>query len=209
MFWEISQNLQENTCAGVPFLINLRAFYIIGFYFALFRNVLQPNHPKHYQYPKPKYKETDSSPLAFQLDWYRRYRWLRYSVEKDTAFCFYCCKCLETHDISERVESAYTVTGFYNWKRALESKKGFAKQQSSGLHKKAKDEVHPEIPNRDPPEMMSSNLKNERKSNQDIIAVYKYTIFKVSFVPYLKCLYGRSNQVFNIHYIYFWKLLII
>ena len=101
----------------------------------LFRNVFEPNQPKHYQYPKSKYKETDPSPLAFQLDWYRRYPWLHYSVEKDAAFCFYCCKYLETHDISERVELACTVTGFRNWKRALESKKGFAKHQSSGLHK--------------------------------------------------------------------------
>ena len=114
----------------------------------LFRNVFEPSQPKHYQYPKSKYKETDPSPLPFQLDWYRGYPWLYYSVEKDGAFSFYCCKYLETHDISERVEPAYTVTGFHNWKRAFESKKGFAKHQSPGLHKEAKDEVHPEIPNR-------------------------------------------------------------
>ena len=127
------------------------------------------NQPKHYQYAKSKYKETDPSLLAFQLDCSRRYPWLHYSVEKDAAFCFYCCKYLETHDISERVEPAFTVTGFRNWKRALESKKGFAKHQSSGLHKKAKDEVHPKMSNLDLPEMMSSNFKNERKNNQDML----------------------------------------
>ena len=131
----------------------------------LFRNVFEPNQPKHYQYPKSKYKETDPSPLAFQLDWYRWYSWLHCKVEKDTAFCFYC-KYLETDDILEQVEPPFTVTGFRNWKRA---KKGFAKHQSSGLHKKAKDEVHPEIPNRDLPEMMPSNLKNKRKNNQDML----------------------------------------
>ena len=110
----------------------------------LFRNVFEPNQPKQYQYPKSKYKETDSSLLAFQLNWYRRYPWLNYSVGKDAAFCFYRCKYLETHDISERVEPAYTVKGFLNWKRALESKK-------------------------DLPEIMSSNLKNERKNNQDML----------------------------------------
>ena len=61
------------------------------------------------------------------------------------------------------------MTGFRNWKRALESKKGFVKHQSSGLHKKAKDEVHPEISNRDLSKIMSSNLKNERKNNQDML----------------------------------------
>ena len=75
----------------------------------------------------------------------------------------------ETQDISERVEPAFTVTGFHNWKRALDCKKEFAKHQSSGLHKKGKDEFHPKIPNRDLPEMMSSNLKNERKKNQDML----------------------------------------
>ena len=134
-----------------------------------FRNVFQPNQPKHYQYTKTKYKEPDPSPLAFQLDWYKWYPWLHYSVEKDAEFCFYCCKYFETHDISEGVEPAFTVSGFHNWKRTLESNKGFAKHQSSELHKKAKDEVHPEIQNRDLPEMMSSNLKNERKNNQDML----------------------------------------
>ena len=131
--------------------------------------MFDPNQPKHYQFPKSKYKETDPSPSPFQLDWYRRYPWLHYSVEKDAAFCFYCCKYLETHDISERVEPAYTVTGFRNWKRALESRNRFAKHQPSGLHKKAKDDVHPEIPNRNLPKMMPSNLKNERKNNQDML----------------------------------------
>ena len=35
--------------------------------------------------------------------------------------------------------------------------------------KKGKDEFHSEIPNQDLPEMMSSNLKNERKNNQDLL----------------------------------------
>ena len=112
-----------------------------------FRNVFEPNQPKHCQYPYSKYKETDPSLLVFQLDLYRRYPWLHYSVEKDAAFCFYCCKYLETHDISEQGELAFIVTGFRNWKKALGGKKGFAKHQSSGLLKKAKDDVHPEIPN--------------------------------------------------------------
>ena len=135
----------------------------------LFRNVSDPDQPKHCQYPKPKYKKIDPSLLAFQLEWYRRYPWLHYSVEKDAAFCFYCAKYLETHNISERVEPAFTVAGFRNWKRALESKKGSSKHQSSGLRKTAKDEVYPKIPNRDLREIMSSNLKNKRKNNQDML----------------------------------------
>ena len=131
--------------------------------------MFEPNQPKHYQYLKSKYKETDHAPRVFQLDWYRRYPWLHYSVQKNAAFCFYCCKYLKTHDISERVEFAFTVTGFRNCKRALESKKGFIKHQSSGLHKKGKDKFHPEIPNQDLLEMMSSNLKNERKNNQAML----------------------------------------
>ena len=136
---------------------------------SLFRNMFEPNQSKHYQYAKSKYKETDPCLLVFQLVWYRRYAWLHYSAEKDVAFCFYCCKYLETHHISERVEPAFTVTDFRYWKRALESKKWFEKHQSSGLHKKAKDNIRPKIPNRDLPEMMPSNLKNERKNNQDML----------------------------------------
>ena len=109
--------------------------------------MFEPNQSKRYQYAKSKYKETDPCPLVFQLVCYRRYPWLHYSVEKDAAFCFYCCKYLETHNTSKRFEPAYTAKDFCNWKSALESKKRFAKHQSSGLHKKAKDKVDPEIPN--------------------------------------------------------------
>ena len=148
--------------------------------------MFEPNQSKRYQYAKSKYKETDPCPLVFQLVCYRRYPWLHYSVEKDAAFCFYCCKYLETHDIFERVEPAFTVTGFRNWKRTLESKKGFAKRQSSGLRKEAKDDIHPEIPNRDLPEMMSSNLKNERKNNQDMLLKILSSIqFLGKFILYL------------------------
>ena len=153
--------------------------------------MFQPNQPKHYQYRKSKYKETDQTPWVFQLVYM-----------KNAEFCFYCCKYLKTHAISERVEPAFTVTCFRNWKRAFESKKGFIKHQSSGLHKKGKDKFHPEIPNQDLSEMMSSNLKNDRKNNQAMLLKILPSIEYLGkyLVPYLKCLYRRSNQVFNIHY---------
>ena len=70
------------------------------------------------------------------------------------------------HNIFERVEPAFTVTGFRNWKVALESKKGFAKQK-------------------DLPEMMSSNLKNKRKNNQDmLIKIISSTQFLGKFILY-------------------------
>ena len=97
--------------------------------------MFEPNQPKHYQYPKSKYKETDPYHLAFQLDWYR----LHYSVEKDTAFFFYCWEYLKTCDLSERDESAFTVT--WSGKSHLRVKQDFQSISHLDYKKKQKDPV--------------------------------------------------------------------
>ena len=55
---------------------------------------------------------------AFVADWFKRYKWLQYSVKKDAAFCYPCQQFLP-HGSKQ---TSYTVTGFRNWKNATDSK---------------------------------------------------------------------------------------
>ncbi|GBP90505.1 hypothetical protein EVAR_79990_1 [Eumeta japonica] len=52
---------------------------------------------------------------AFVSDWFKRYKWLQYSVEKDAAFCYPCQQFLP-HGSKQ---TSYTSTGFRNWKMPL------------------------------------------------------------------------------------------
>ncbi|GBP71798.1 hypothetical protein EVAR_88652_1 [Eumeta japonica] len=67
---------------------------------------------------------------AFVSDWFKRYKWLQYSVEKDAAFCYPCQQFLP-HGSKQ---TSYTSTGFRNWKNATDSKTGFPKHEKSISH---------------------------------------------------------------------------
>lgn len=55
---------------------------------------------------------------------------LEYSVSSDKVFCFPCRKFPK----DSKREVVFTVSGFNNWKAALEAKKGFYKHCSSITH---------------------------------------------------------------------------
>lgn len=67
---------------------------------------------------------------AFVVDWFKRFKWLQYSVEKDAAFCYPCQQFLP-HGSKQ---TSYTSTGFRNWKNATDSKTGFPKHEKSVSH---------------------------------------------------------------------------
>lgn len=75
-------------------------------------------------YPK------DNNSRAFVVDWFKRYKWLQYSVAKDAAFCYPCQQFLP-HGSKQ---TSYTSTGFRNWKNATDSKTGFPKHEKSISH---------------------------------------------------------------------------
>ena len=60
----------------------------------------------------------------FNPAWFKSFQWLEYSVEKDACFC-YPCRLFESVSAigSSRPETAFTSTGFKDWKRAT-GKKG-------------------------------------------------------------------------------------
>jgi|GEM_PF-6140542 len=79
---------------------------------------------------------------AFVADWFKRFKWLQYSVKKDAAFCYPCQQFLP-HGSKQ---TSYTSTGFRNWKNATDSKTGFPKHEKSISHTQAmamwQDKIH-------------------------------------------------------------------
>jgi len=81
--------------------------------------------------PKLKSYPLNHQKRCFQFNWFQNRPWLEYSVQNDTAFCFYC-----RHFSANRlnVGDVFVSSGYNNWKRALENGSGFKKHASSQLH---------------------------------------------------------------------------
>lgn len=90
-------------------------------------NVNAPSQPILDSYPKRAFGATLRS---FNPAWYRSRPWLEYSVVRDACFCFPCRK---YGSINER-DVVFTLTGFNNWKAALERDKGLHRHASSHNH---------------------------------------------------------------------------
>ena len=65
--------------------------------------------PTGIRFPSHAYGSTNRS---FQSSWYTEHDWLKYSIERDTAFNFPCCF------FGIAPDSALTSTGFHDWKHA-------------------------------------------------------------------------------------------
>lgn len=67
---------------------------------------------------------------AFVADWFKKFKWLQYSVKKDAAFCYPCQQFLPQGS----GQASYTQKGFRNWKNATDPKTGLGKHEKSLLH---------------------------------------------------------------------------
>lgn len=88
-----------------------------------------PRQPKLTKFP------TDEDGRKFQTDWYKRYEWLEYSIERQSAFCFACRK--HGTGSAEHLKK-FTVQGFNKWRQALgDPKKGLVQHETSTIHSNA------------------------------------------------------------------------
>ena len=73
----------------------------------------------------------------FQTSWFDKYQWLYYDSCTDAAFCYICVRDHFSNPISpKKAESAFTTTGFINWKKEM-TKDGFRSHDISQAHKEA------------------------------------------------------------------------
>ena len=91
----------------------------------------------HQQPVQPRIKYPSSSAgtkrKAFNSDWFSKYRWLEYSQERDSAYCYAC----RIFAISAKKSDAFTHTGFRDWKHATGQNGSLAKHDSSHTHRQA------------------------------------------------------------------------
>ncbi|KAL6520368.1 hypothetical protein OROMI_032548 [Orobanche minor] len=72
-----------------------------------------PCQPFTHLYPKTKMGDRMR---AFQIEWFRKWEWLEYSISKDAAFCLWCY----LFGDKKVGDEAFTKKGFRNWKKASE-----------------------------------------------------------------------------------------
>ena len=94
-----------------------------------FENKEAPCQPNLEVYPGTRFGPKER---RFKSSWYSEYKWLEYNEEMDACFCFTCRLCLPN-----LTETAFTKTGFRDWKHAKEKGKGFHQHQFSFDHLKA------------------------------------------------------------------------
>ena len=76
----------------------------------------------------------DGGGRHFCNEWYKRFDWLEYSVERDALFCFPCRVFGNTHPGAAK----FTVEGYSNWKHAVgDNTKGLNKHCNSIGHSAA------------------------------------------------------------------------
>ena len=131
----------------------------------------EPNQPRKHAFPSRTFGKQDYQ-RSFQASWFEKFKWLHYDADSDSAFCFTCIKALQHNMISSaKGETAFTETGFQNWKRALAKGKGFNKHESSECHKEAAARLC-EIPatvKGDIGEMMSTKHALEKLHSRKIL----------------------------------------
>jgi len=71
---------------------------------------------------------------SFRSDWYKLHPWMEYSQQVDAAFCF---ACRHFPSFGKEAESAFTSTGFRNWKKANYTDAGFSVHAKGDFHKTA------------------------------------------------------------------------
>ena len=99
---------------------------------------LKPNQPKDFLYPKRNFSKNGKDERSFLLSWYETWKWLHYNEIDYTVYCIICLNAKRFHMLSDiKVEKAFVKRGYYNWKNARSTDKGFNTHESSRCHQQA------------------------------------------------------------------------
>ena len=95
----------------------------------------KPNQPKDFSYPKRNFSKNGKDERSFLPSWYETWKWLHYNEIDDTVYCIICLNAKRFHMLSDvKVEEAFVKKGYYNWKNAQSTDKGFNTHESSKCH---------------------------------------------------------------------------
>ena len=94
-----------------------------------------PAQPIKTRYPSTMFSNVSR---CFNPAWFKSFQWLEYSVEKDACFCYPCRLFGSVNAIgSSRPETAFTSTGFKDWKHATGKKGILVCHSNSFSHKES------------------------------------------------------------------------
>lgn len=130
----------------------------------------KPNQPRSLSFPKTTFGK-DPKQRSFNPTWFDKFPWLHYDQNKDAAFCFTCLSALRKSMISAtKAETVFTETGYRNWKKALESGRGFSKHECSDSHKEATERlITAPGTSKDIGEIMVDNLAATKERNRRML----------------------------------------
>jgi len=93
---------------------------------------------------------------SFQECWYKKFKWLEYSIVADTVFCF-PCRCFSGNEGNScQLEYVFSKIGFKNWYRAIDR---FKKHQQSKAHINSAKSLSEFLNSKSIDEVIDSNMK--------------------------------------------------
>ncbi|WCJ21438.1 General transcription factor 2-related zinc finger protein [Euphorbia peplus] len=90
-----------------------------------------PSQPNGHVFPFSIFGNGKGKQRRFQVQWFKSYPWLEYSVSKDCVFCLHCYLFASGNKFGD---GAFTRTGFRNWRKALDSFKLHEGGKTSSHH---------------------------------------------------------------------------
>lgn len=160
----------------------------------------EQNYPLTEPYhPHPKFIEVQklaNKTLRFQKSWFDDFPWLHYCPRLKGVLCFYCTKAFskQTSSLAKNTEPTFILTGFRNWKRAVE---GFERHSSSKTHNIAVT-THIYEPKSINAQLSSVLATAQEEARSNLLKI-------LSSVKYLAqqglALRGHGNEEGNFHYL--------
>ena len=96
------------------------------------RVVLEPYQPRNVVFPPCKFGVQSRS---FQAGWFDKWKWLDWDNKKDCVYCHPCCMAVRLNfTLLKKAESAFSESGFRNWKDTVRC---FKKHEASHSHRDA------------------------------------------------------------------------
>lgn len=150
-------------------------------------------------HPHPKFIEVQklaNKTLRFQKSWFNDFPWLHYCPRLKGVLCFYCTKAFskQTSSLAKNTEPTFILTGFRNWKRAVE---GFERHSSSKTHNIAVT-THIYEPKSINAQLSSVLATAQEEARSNLLKI-------LSSVKYLAqqglALRGHGNEEGNFHYL--------
>ena len=74
-------------------------------------------HQPNISFPKREFGKTNIVKRSFQWQWFSKWKWLHYDIERDLAFCHTCVEAVKTGKVKSlgTGDLAFVSRGFCNW----------------------------------------------------------------------------------------------